>query len=175
METECTTSAYAKESTYASQTHQFIVDMFVTPFQGADVVLGVDWLKELGPVTLDYKALTISFILNGQWVVLSGEVLAALSICSSHLRQDISTNDICELFLLHVSTSDDHCSPPSTQPSTVNALINEFSTLFNAPSGLPPTHSTDHHIVIQQGQGLVNVRPYRYPHFQKSEISRMIN
>lgn len=64
----------------------FVVDLFVTPFQGADVVLEVDWLRKLGPVTLDYSALILSFTHNSQRVVFSGETQAALSICSTHLE-----------------------------------------------------------------------------------------
>jgi hypothetical protein len=35
--------------------HQFCVDLFVLPLSGADIVLGVQWLKTLGPVLTDYE------------------------------------------------------------------------------------------------------------------------
>lgn len=47
------------------QKHDFQVDFHVLPIQGADVVLGVQWLKSLGPVLTDYTALTMKFIYNG--------------------------------------------------------------------------------------------------------------
>lgn len=151
----------------------FIVDLFVSPFQGADVVHGVDWLKKLGPVTLDYSALTISFVDNGQPITLYGDTPAGLSICSSHLRRAISTNEICELFLLHITPTNNN-DPPTIEPSMIDELLMEFSVLLNNPAGLPPPRFTDHLIILQPGRGPVNVRPYRYPHFQKGEISRMI-
>lgn len=43
----------------------FFVDLFGIPFQGADVVLVVDWLKKPGLLSFDYEALTIFFFLNG--------------------------------------------------------------------------------------------------------------
>jgi len=39
---------------------------------------------------------------------------------------------------------------------------------------LPPTRDRDHHIPLLVGSGPVNVRPYRYPHYQKNEIERLI-
>ena len=35
----------------------FSVDIFLLPIHGADVVLGVQWLSELGPIAFDYQQL----------------------------------------------------------------------------------------------------------------------
>lgn len=47
-----------------------MVDLYALPFSGMDVVLGVQWLKDLGPVTTDYTQLTMSFHLLGQPITL---------------------------------------------------------------------------------------------------------
>jgi hypothetical protein len=39
---------------------------------------------------------------------------------------------------------------------------------------LPPTKDRDHHIPLLVRSGPVNVRPYRYPLYQKNEIERLI-
>lgn len=52
--------------------HQFVVDLFVLPICGADVVLGAQWLATLGPVLMDYKALTLSFTWDGVALTLQG-------------------------------------------------------------------------------------------------------
>ncbi|GJW43324.1 reverse transcriptase [Tanacetum coccineum] len=39
--------------------------------------------------------------------------------------------------------------------------------------GLPPPRLLDHHIPIVPNTTPVNVKPYRYPHFQKSEIEKL--
>jgi len=36
------------------QGHKFLVDLHVLPISGADVVLGIQWLKDLGPIVTDY-------------------------------------------------------------------------------------------------------------------------
>jgi hypothetical protein len=42
------------------------------------------------------------------------------------------------------------------------------------PKGLPPTRDHDHAIHLQPGSVPPNIRPYRYPYAQKSEIEHMI-
>lgn len=39
---------------------------------------------------------------------------------------------------------------------------------------LPPARVFDHHIPLQEGAGPVNVRPYKYAHFQKNEIEKQV-
>ncbi|XP_061366081.1 uncharacterized protein LOC133309335 [Gastrolobium bilobum] len=46
------------------QTHHFSIDLYVLELQGANIVLGVQWLSTLGPVETDYSALTMSFVIN---------------------------------------------------------------------------------------------------------------
>lgn len=80
----------------------------------------------MGAITFDYLTLTISFIHQGHRIVLSDEVPTAYSICSTHLRQDISNNEIYELFLLCVSPEGDDNLSPYTQPSEVDGILFKF-------------------------------------------------
>ncbi|MCH83584.1 enzymatic polyprotein [Trifolium medium] len=43
------------------------------------------------------------------------------------------------------------------------------------PHSLPPSRDTDHQIPITQNPDPVNIRPYRYPQFQKHEIEQQIH
>lgn len=47
------------------------VDLFVLPLSGLDVVLGVQWLSELGRVMSDYKKMTMEFQWGDSWVTFS--------------------------------------------------------------------------------------------------------
>ena len=55
------------------QSHVFLVDFHVLPICGADVVLGVQWLKSLGPILTDYATLTMKFISNDKLIELKGD------------------------------------------------------------------------------------------------------
>lgn len=49
-------------------------------------------------------------------------------------------------------------------------LLNRFGSVFEPPHGLPPNREQDHQIHLLPETLSVNVKPYRYPHFQKREI-----
>lgn len=46
--------------------------------------------------------------------------------------------------------------------------------VFQEPTGLPPPRSQEHHIHLQPNASPVNVRPYRYPHIQKTETEKIV-
>ena len=60
-------------------------------------------------------------------------------------------------------------------PLVLADLMNEFSMVFAVPKGLPPIRSHDHSINLKEGTLPMCERPYRYPHFQKSEIEKIVN
>ncbi|CAA7051508.1 unnamed protein product [Microthlaspi erraticum] len=53
-------------------------------------------------------------------------------------------------------------------------VITEFDEIFKIPSELPPSRAIEHHITLKEGSDPVNVRPYRYAHFQKAEIESQV-
>lgn len=53
-------------------------------------------------------------------------------------------------------------------------LLTKFQPVFNEPTSLPPKRPHDHHIPLQPHQSPISVRPYMYPHYQKSEIEKMV-
>uniref|UniRef100_A0A151UII3 Retrovirus-related Pol polyprotein from transposon 17.6 n=1 Tax=Cajanus cajan TaxID=3821 RepID=A0A151UII3_CAJCA len=56
----------------------------------------------------------------------------------------------------------------------ISSLLLKYQPLFLPPHSLPPTRYTDHHIHLLPNSSPVNVRPYRYPHYQKCEIEKQI-
>lgn len=54
------------------QGHQFLCDFMVIPLGGHDVVLGVQWLARLGPITWDFEKLEMRFKWGQQKVLLNG-------------------------------------------------------------------------------------------------------
>lgn len=56
----------------------------------------------------------------------------------------------------------------------IQKLLKRYERVFNSRGELPPVRTHDHSIELQSGIGPVNVRPYRYPQFQKDEIERLV-
>ena len=56
----------------------------------------------------------------------------------------------------------------------LSQLLEAFKEIFKESKGLPPKRAQDHHIPLQTGSNLVCLKPYRYPHYQKSEIERLV-
>ncbi|XP_022879618.1 uncharacterized protein LOC111397108 [Olea europaea var. sylvestris] len=77
------------------QQQSFLVNFHILPIRGADVVLGVQWLEQLGPVVMDYMALTMSFHWEGQQVELKDESLIAhRAIHFNQLRRLLTTDAV---------------------------------------------------------------------------------
>ena len=60
-------------------------------------------------------------------------------------------------------------------PNEIRRVMQEFSAVFQAPTGLPPRRDYDHSIVLKEGAAISNIRPYRYPYYHKTEIEKIVN
>ena len=155
------------------QKHEFQVDLHVLPIWGADVVLGVQWLKALGPVLTDYTAM--KFIYNDQLIELVGDRDSSLQMISpSQLRRLVDTGNTSTFF--HIKMEPSLETPINiTHPlPAVQQLLSKYASLFQPLSTLPPSRATDHSITLLPNSTPVNVKPYRYPHFQKQEIETQV-
>lgn len=93
------------------QAQPFIVDFHVLPQCGAEVVLGVQWLKSLGPILTDYSTLTMKFIYGGKLIELSGARAQNLDhISPSQLRRLVQSDTTSSYFHIRLD-------PPSTSTS----------------------------------------------------------
>ncbi|XP_043724096.1 uncharacterized protein LOC122671070 [Telopea speciosissima] len=156
------------------QGHFFTLDLFILPLEGADIVLGIQWLELLGPILTDYKMLTMEFEWEGVKVQLKGEpCINGDPLPRKQLHQLYCTKGIASLYHLKISVD----SPPSSAhlPSEVQSLLQKFDSVFSSPTELPPHREFDHQIHLLPGSKPVTVRPYKYPHFQKGEIEKLVS
>ncbi|XP_076892735.1 uncharacterized protein LOC143544532 [Bidens hawaiensis] len=143
---------------------------------GADVVLGISWLGTLGPITADFSVPELSFTINGNQTTLKGEPISK-PVTSSSLSSMLRHGSIASLHALlldfpnQTQTSTD---PLIHQDTQITALLTNFQTVFDTPHSLPPSRPHDHHIPLHNNQP-VNVKPYRYPHFQKQVMTQLID
>eukprot|EP00253_Pinus_taeda_P005646 PITA_05646 len=74
---------------------------------------------------------------------------------------------IAQFCSLDVSTLESSISP------YLQIVLDNHSKVFETPKGLP-IHDHDHAIHLIPGSVPPNIRPYKYPYAQKSEIERMV-
>ncbi|RZB42389.1 putative disease resistance RPP13-like protein 1 [Glycine soja] len=130
------------------QATQFVVDLHVLPIAGANIVLGVHWLKSLGPVLTDYNSLCMKFLHAGQFVELKGDTEMTLSSLSSYQFHRLLHHQPNGLYF-HVAILPEEASSETHIPSnpTLQALLDRFYTLFKPPDHLPPARATDHRLI----------------------------
>ena len=159
------------------QDHTFTVTLRVLLLSGADIVLGVEWLRTLGPIITDYYAFTMHFSHQGHSITLSAGVQSDTDpVSANQVRRMLHTQSTSALFHLSLLPANP-IEPPPDPPhpiSTINELLLHFSSLFLQPSSLPPPRQHDHHINLLPSANPINVRPYRYPHFQKTKIEKQV-
>ncbi|XP_022013899.1 uncharacterized protein LOC110913370 [Helianthus annuus] len=166
-------SGIARQVKLTIQDHSILIDFYVLPLQGWDMVLGVSWLSTLGPIITDYASASFEFQYNGKQVVWKGDSpLQAQPIQFNGLRRLAHTDSIDSFF--HVSLAVPPVSFTPDYPPDIVQIISEFASVFQPPSKLPPARSQDHAISLILNSSPVSVRPYRYPHFQKNEIERLV-
>jgi hypothetical protein len=105
-----------------------------------DFILGVDFLRSLGPILWDFDTLTMTFSRQGRrvrWEGLGGAAPAPQ---------------------LQLATADDEAEHP-----LLTQLLQQHSDLFDELQGLSPVREYDHRIHLPPGTDPVAVRPYRYP------------
>ncbi|KAE8669595.1 hypothetical protein F3Y22_tig00112230pilonHSYRG00161 [Hibiscus syriacus] len=90
----------------------------------------------------------------------------------TRMKISVYTCVVADCYSLHLSL--DLEAPGVTQQTDVDTTLSEFADVFEVPTGLPPTRKHDHIIHQHPSSEPVNVRPYRYPYYQKQEIDRQL-
>ncbi|KAJ0575909.1 putative nucleotidyltransferase, Ribonuclease H [Helianthus annuus] len=155
----------------------FQIPFFVFPVQGADVVLGISRLRTLGPITADFSVPELSFTIHGKHTTLSGEPMTK-PITSSSLSSMLRHGSIASLhaLLVHSHSPSTHSIDPTSHSDPLIAnLLDQFKPVFEPPHNLPPSRPHDHCIPLSNDTKPVNVKPYRYPHFQKQVMTQLID
>lgn len=110
----------------------FTINCYDIPLGSFDVVLGVQWLRTLGPIQWDFK-LSMSF-----W-------------CVDH-----------RVLWHGVGTAPDGISTQVGDGQDLVELLEEFANIFETPQGVPPQRRHDHRIHLLLGLPPAEVCPHRY-------------
>ncbi|KAL0405095.1 UNVERIFIED_CONTAM: Retrovirus-related Pol polyprotein from transposon.6 [Sesamum latifolium] len=63
---------------------------------------------------------------------------------------------------------------PDFVPPDLRAILTKYNLVFSVPHGLPPHRPQDDHIHLLPNYSPVNIKPHRYPHFQKDLMTKII-
>ena len=88
------------------------------------------------------------------------------------VRSDYPEQVLVQLCLL--TPGGDLHSDVSLLPREVQDLIDQYATIFEKPSQLPPSRACDHEIPLIPGANPVNIRPYHYPPALRDEIEKQV-
>lgn len=102
-------------------------------------------------------------------------------ISLQHLKRCSQTQEVAQYF--HLSIDPTHHNPnphvntvvPSLFTNGLQNLLKQYSQIFHHPFGLPPPRDLDHRIPLMPQSAPINVKPYQYPHFQKTEIEKLVS
>jgi len=130
------------------QEHLFTVDFHLIDLSGTYDVLGIQWLRKLGPILIDYEELIMKFMDEGRRIQLRGNPDPIPSEVSLHqLRKLLSPNQSVGFFYVSLTSkpSPSHSFSDNTSPE-IQSLISSYAPLFTPPTTLPPPRPSDHSI-----------------------------
>ena len=112
------------------KSHIFAIDL-----GGCDIVLGVEWLRTVSPIPMDFKDLTMQFQQEGQQYKFQGITTRSPEIISSHHMENILRKGhsciISKLHYIHVVQT------PFVHPN-LHSILSHHQVVFNTPKELPP-------------------------------------
>ena len=164
----------------------FQFPFYLFPIEGADVVLGMAWLRTLGPIQADFSITSLTFQHADGPIILIGDNNSHPTQSTYHqLCQMLHTNSVDSVHLLTFQPLPQRTTPPSNDnttetttppplPSEITQLLADYLSVFQIPHGLPPSRPHDHHIPLLPNTTPVKVKPYRYPHSQKEAMTEII-
>nr|GEW83532.1 RNA polymerase II largest subunit [Tanacetum cinerariifolium]GEY05758.1 RNA polymerase II largest subunit [Tanacetum cinerariifolium] len=136
----------------------------------------LDWVFQAENYFTYYAIPQISFMVNGKPCVIRGEPLSA-PINPSSLNSLIKKNSLSSLHTMiyhHQPPTVTTPTPTQHQNPHIQSILSEHQNLFETPHGLPPVRSHDHHIPLLPDTKPINIKPYRYPHYQKEIMTNLI-
>lgn len=158
---------------------QFEANMNIIPLGGYDMILGVNWMKTVSPITFDFGTGTINIKWIGKRLTLQQDDRCP-NIVMEPSAGKVTKSSPDELYFLVQITALEATAElgenaelqNSTSPG-IQKLIEQYSDIFKVPVELPPKRSQDHFIPIKPGSKPVHSNPYRCPYFQKEEIEKI--
>jgi hypothetical protein len=156
--------------------HELVQDVYVMDLPDTNIILGVQWLNTLGPITTNYKTMEMSFTEEGgRKIVLRGmtgnsaKIVTAKRMEAIFRREEIVYAAECRISARMDEQGKVHYTPE------IQEIIDKHSKVFGPiPPGVPPDRGFEHIIELEMGAKPVITTPYRHPKKYKDEIEKAI-
>jgi hypothetical protein len=169
---QCT--SYIPACPWSIGNHQFHTDLKILPLGSFDAILGMDWLEQHNP-DIDWVKKMLTIQQSQSTILLQGHRQHILQ-CSAISASELSS--ICRqgsaAHLIHIYALDGELQVEEVTPPEIQTVLDQFTTVFATPTGLPPKRTCDHRIPLMLGAQPVNMRAYRHKPELKTEIERQV-
>lgn len=155
----------------------FVADVIVLPLGCYDLILGIQWLKSLGPILWDFEKLQMEFTTQERKFVLRGAKSPTIKLVNNKSYAQAVQQGAQMCFLTLEGTVPRFMLPScnllltdeaSTHSVEIQNLLAAYEDIFKEPEHLPPHRpGFDHRIPLKEGTETFNLRPYRYSAIQK--------
>jgi len=160
---------------YHIQGHDFCSNFHVLPLETYDIILGIDWMYDVSPVTLDLPLRLLTVHQNGKPIELTDHTLPPQKcILTEEVMNKLLSKSILGYIIQINALHTERQEIVQKLSAEIEELINSFAEVFSEPTSLPPSRTCDHSVTLQPGAHPPNLRPYRVPHMQKDSMEKII-
>jgi Reverse transcriptase (RNA-dependent DNA polymerase)/Retroviral aspartyl protease/Retrotransposon gag protein len=160
---------------FSIQGFDFEHELRLLPVRGYDMILGLDWLSQFGPMTVDWKHKWVEFPLHSQMVKLQVQDEKVIIQMCEGVEIEKEVRNQSEIMVAHIWLCEAEPGKGSAPVATkLQEVLKQFPEVFDGTSNTPPCRDIDHRIPLQPNSHPVNLRPYRYSHFQRLELDKII-
>ncbi|XP_056698524.1 uncharacterized protein [Spinacia oleracea] len=167
-----------KNFTWTIQDITFEADVLLIPLGSCDMVLGIQWLSLLGPISWDFLHLQMEFCFQNKQVMLKGILSKRLKVVEGEPSSKLfaTTAHLCLIQVQNQADLHSETHTPSVEvPAELKELQLNYQMVFEEPTELPPLRGVfDHAIPLLPDANPVNIRPYRYPLQQRDVIEQLV-
>jgi hypothetical protein len=145
--------AMIPDTLYFVQGHQFESTFHVLPLQTYDVILGIDWMYQFSPITLDLPLRLLTVCKDGKKITLTdhNQPTTNFLVETAEMSKLLAKSVLGYIIQIHEMESTTDSDAP-TCPEELQPLLKQFASLFTEPK----------------------LRPYRVPHMQKGAMEEII-
>jgi hypothetical protein len=156
--------------------NDLVQDVYVMDLPDTNIILGVQWLSTLGPITTNYETMEMSFTKeSGRKVVLKGMTgNTAKVVTTKRIEAIFRREEIVYAIEYNISARVDKNGKIHYAPE-IHRIIDKQSKVFGPiPPGVPPDRGFEHIIELEEGEKPVITTPYRHPKKYKDKIEKLI-